>query len=324
MVRFVSRTRISIVTKGNNSKVITFQHRGCIPTKKPSNNGNNGNKSICLGTMRHLRALLSFHCTRRFGTGSKRQNNPGGVAKTAKTSLILRIPYNAVICSTSARRLVKSLIDPSRRVYMTGNNGNKLNGHRFLDGHRHTPRRSLPNLPKRRHHLHLRLGLLTRINVVNLPGTNGSALVTSLSTTQPGVTSCPFAALVPGLKMIHQPANSNAIFTSVPKLVRKTRRKLNLNRRFLHRVRHAHLLLRLISTASPRPLTGCRAVRHRLTTCNRDLVSHPRVITLGGMSTLPPRNLTSLITRFRAIIPAPVRYVSTIAKRKLAPLLRRM
>ncbi len=159
------------------------------------------------------------------------------------------------------------------------------------------------NGPNRRLSIALRLGLLTSIKLVNFPGIKGSALISIMDRTGPGVTGCRFAALAPILNIIEVSRNSSFIVTSVPNLVRNTNRNVNLNRRFLHRIREYELLLRILSISNDRnhsPVSSFRGVGRRLSIFDRRLALTPRVVINGGYSLVSRSRMRHLGTCFRS------------------------
>lgn len=157
----------------------------------------------------------------------------------------------------------------------------------------------------------VRLGLLTSINLMNFPGTKGSALLTSISTTGPGVTGCPFAALRPGLNVISCHSDGSFIVTSVPNVVRKTDTNGNLKLHFLHRVRHGSLLLFVIPTSDSSVHGRCRVLLGRLHAFGPRVLSGREILTIAGYSVLSRR----LVSRVRPALPrkVPRVFVSTIS-----------
>lgn len=108
--------------------------------------------------------------------------------------------------------------------------------------------------------------------------------------------SCRFAAVVPILNIIAVNPRRDFMVTSVPNLVRNTTSNINLNRRFLGRVRHYHVLIRMISITNDRkesPGRSFRGVGRRLMGFGPRLTGYPRVITNGGVSLTASRRLRS-------------------------------
>lgn len=73
-------------TNSNNGKVTDFHQRGCIPHNKPSNNSNNGNKSICTVTRSGAGALISCHCAHHCSTVQTRGNRDEGYSNGNSSS----------------------------------------------------------------------------------------------------------------------------------------------------------------------------------------------------------------------------------------------
>lgn len=157
----------------------------------------------------------------------------------------------------------------------------------------------------------LRLGLLTSMNLMNFPGTNGSALLSTVSTTGPGVTSCPFAALRPGLNVMSCHSRRSFIVTSVPKVVRNTDRNGKLKLHFLHRVRHGSLLLFVVPTSDSSVHGSCRILLGRLGAFGPRVLSGRQMLTVAGDSVLSRR----LVSRVRPALPrkVPRMFVSSMS-----------
>lgn len=113
---------------------------------------------------------------------------------------------------------------------------------------------------------------------MNCPGTNGDALLKSVSRTGPGMTDCPFAALRPVVKIIRFSDFHHYVITSVPNVVRNTRGGQNLKRRFLHRVAHYGILIFILSVTNDRnhsPVRSLRGLHARVGLCDRSLTGRP-------------------------------------------------
>lgn len=153
---------------------------------------------------------------------------------------------------------------------------------------------------------------------MNFPGTKGSALLSTVSTTGPGVTSCPFAALRPGLNVISCHSNGSFMVTSVPKVVRKTDRNGKLKLHFLHRVRQGSLLLFVIPTSDSSVHGRCRVLLGRLDAFGPRVLSGRHILTVAGDSVLSRR----LVSRVRPALPTniPRIFVSSISNLKVSML----
>lgn len=153
------------------------------------------------------------------------------------------------------------------------------------------------------------------MNLMNFPGTKGSALLSAMSTTHPGVTGCPFAALRPGLNVISCHRKGSFIVTSVPKVVRKTDRKGKLKLHFLHRVRHGSLLLFVMPNSASSVHGRCRVLLGRLTAFGPRVLSGRHILTVAGDSVLSRR----LVTVLRPALPSgiPRVFVSSMANLKV-------
>lgn len=319
---FISQMAIRIGNNSKNGNSTNVHHRGCGPLTNPGNNGNNSNNSIIFITSHGTADLLSCHFVPRHITNDNAVNLNSGGSNSGNRSLVLPIPYNAIIFRTHNRRngtgrpntRLTSLHRRNSHYIITRNNTNNLNGVTLTGGAHHTPNFTLLNRLNRRHSIVLRLGSVTSITLINFPSTKGSSLVTTVDSTGPGVTSCPFAALIPGLNIIVTNSSQCAV-TSIPKLVPNTSRNGNLKLRFLHRVRHARVVTRIVSYTALRPshspVSSCRTLRGRLTLCTSGLrlplntvpvPRHPHVIVLGGVSIPRTGRLTRFIhPRFRGL-----------------------
>lgn len=279
---------------------------------------------------RKVGALTSCQREQGFTTRPNRRNNGGGYRKGGNTSLVLGIPRKAVVESTTSKGMVTSVSKRGGHSIVLRNNHKKLNGRRFTASAVRTPGCTRPKRRTVRVRIRLRLGIVTSIKLINFPGIKGSAFLSHIAGTRPGVTGCRFAALRPGLNIISVRSKGNFIVTSVPKLVRNTSSNINLKRRFLQRVREAGIVVRVISTTKARkhsPVTSVRTVGQRLSTCGPSLLGGPRMVTTGGVSTVcngRGRVVSTLHTRFRRGRNVGICPVSTIDNRNIQRLLFRM
>lgn len=323
---FTSETGVLVHSNGNKSNRYDFHERLCMPGNKPSNKSNKRNKSLVFRMSRKLGALISCERGEGFTTRSKRRNKGHHYRNGSKGSLILHMPRKAIVGRSISKGIVTSVSKRGEHRIILGNKQNKLKGRRFTASAVRIPGCTRPKRPTERLRIGLRLGMVTSINLVNFPGINGSALLSHIAGTRPGVTGCRFAALGPGLNIISLSKTGKFIVTSVPKLVRNTSRNMKLKRRFLHRVREAGLVVRIMSTTKARkesPISSVRGVGTRLTTCGPRVTRHPRMVTTGGASLVcSPRSspIRHLGSRFR---PGKVGMfpVSKTAKGKVSSLL---
>lgn len=179
-------------------------------------------------------------------------------------------------------------------LVVTHNNQNKQKGRSFNDGGQRYRR----NRPNRRQIVRVRLGAVTSINLIKLPGTKGSSFLTTISGTRPGVTTCPFAALGPCINVVRFDGKREVSLTSVPNLVGSTRGGENLKRRFLGRIIGSELLILMVSFTRGTPRGSVQALLRRLSYCRRNLTEEYELIMTGGTSLLSPRALLTHVDRY--------------------------
>ena len=222
-------------------------------------------------TLEHYRSKKQF----RGGNGGDGGTNLRTGAHGDDVDIV--VPVGTVIVDEETGDLIADIEELGKRVLVAyggrGGWGNK----RFATSTNKAPGFSQKGAPGEDFGIRLELRLLADVGLIGLPNAGKSTFLAAISNAKPKIASYPFTTLEPMLGVV------NVFFerftmADLPGLVEGASEGYGLGFEFLKHIRRCRVLLHLIDSSSPDPVTDFELIEGELRAYDATLESVPRVV----------------------------------------------
>lgn len=253
-------------------------------------------------TLEQYRAKKSF----RAGDGG----NGGTNLRTGAhgQDITIEVPAGTVILDDETGDIVADLSEIGQKVMVAyggrGGWGNK----RFATSTNKAPFYSQKGAPGEELDLRLELRLLADVGLIGLPNAGKSTFLAAVSNAKPKIASYPFTTLEPMLGVV--PVNFERFtLADLPGLVEGASEGYGLGFEFLKHIRRCRVLLHLVDSSSPDPVTDFELIEGEIRAYDPTLDNVPRVVAVTKAD-LDPEQAKESAAALAAHLGRPVRIIS--------------
>jgi len=287
---FVDQADILVIAGSGGKGCISFRREKFIPKGGPDGGDGGRGGDIFFQAEHNLATLMDLKHRREYraenggdGQGSNRNGRKG-------KSLVVKVPAGTVLFDLETKSQVCDLSFPGARALVAqGGRGGRGNA-RFATPTRRTPRIAEKGEPGVRCKLRLELRLIADVGIIGLPNCGKSTLLKAVSSSRPKIASYPFTTLYPNLGLLYDDSHARAlILADLPGIIEGAHQGKGLGDRFLRHIARTRLLLVVLDSTNPDPVSDYRILLKELVFYDPKLREKPRLLVLNKTDLLRGR-----------------------------------
>ena len=309
------------VSGGDGGHGIVSYHREKFVPKGGPDGGDGGRGGrVFFRAVDDVYTLELYRAKKRFKAGNGGNGGPNLRHGANGSDLFLDVPAGTVLIDDETGDLIADLKHPGDEVLAAfggrGGWGNK----RFATATNKTPSYSQKGQPGEVVQVRLELRLLADVGLLGLPNAGKSTLLAAVSNAKPKVASYPFTTLEPMLGVV-EVGWDRFTLADLPGLVEGASEGYGLGFEFLKHVRRCRVLLHVVDSAAPDPVTGYELIEGEVHAYDPKLDALPRVVALTKAD-LDPGAAEAARGELAAHVHREVHAVSALEGSGLEPLLQ--
>lgn len=234
--------------------LVSFHREKFVPKGGPDGGDGGRGGRVYLEAVDDVYTLEQYRSKKRFKAGNGGNGGPRLRTGGNGDDLVLPVPVGTVVFDEETGDLLADLKEPGQRVLVAfggkGGWGNK----RFATSTNQAPHYSQKGHAGEEVELRLELRLLADVGLIGLPNAGKSTLLAAVSAAKPKIAAYPFTTLEPMLGVVTV-GYERFTMADLPGLIEGASEGYGLGFEFLKHVRRCRILLHLIDSASPDPVT---------------------------------------------------------------------
>lgn len=289
--------------------LVSFRREKFIPKGGPD--GGDGGRGGCvyLEAVDDVYTLEQYRSRKQFKAGNGGNGGPRLRTGANGEDLVLPVPVGTVVFDEETGDVLADMKEPGQRILVAfggkGGWGNK----RFATSTNQAPHYSQKGHAGEEVELRLELRLLADVGLIGLPNAGKSTLLAAVSAAKPKIAAYPFTTLEPMLGVVTVGYDRFTI-ADLPGLVEGASEGYGLGFEFLKHVRRCRLLLHLIDSSSPDPVTDYELIETEIRAYDPKLGEIERLVAVtkadldGGRAAAAAATLSAHLGREVAVISA--------------------
>lgn len=271
--------RITIeVAGGDGGHGLTSFHREkFVPLGGPDGGDGGRGGRVYVRAVDDVYTLEQYRSRRSFRAGNGGNGGPNLRTGASGADLYLDVPVGTFVTDAETGEFIADLRETGETVAAVrgglGGWGNK----RFATSTNKAPAFSQSGEAGEARSIELELRLLADVGLLGLPNAGKSTLLANVSRAKPKIASYPFTTLEPMLGVVDVDYDRFTL-ADLPGLVEGSSEGYGLGFEFLKHVRRCRVLLHLVDSSSPDPVTDYELIEGEVRAYEERLADVPRVI----------------------------------------------
>lgn len=261
---------------GGNGRV-SYHREKFVPNGGPDGGDGGRGGRVYLRAVDDVYTLEQYRSKRKFKAGDGGDGGTNLRTGAHGTDLDLDVPAGTVVIDEESEDVVADLAQPGERALVAyggrGGWGNK----RFATATNKTPAFSQKGHIGEVVNLRLELRLLADVGLIGLPNAGKSTFLAAVSNAKPKIAAYPFTTLEPMLGVVNS-GWDRFTMADLPGLVEGASEGYGLGFEFLKHIRRCRVLLHLIDSTSPDPVTDFELIEGELRAYDPKLDEVARVV----------------------------------------------
>lgn len=270
---------ITIQARGGNGGhgLVSYHRAKFVPNGGPDGGDGGRGGRIFLRAIDDVYTLEQYRSKAKFHAGNGGNGGPNLRTGAHGSDLVLDVPAGTVVHESETGDLVADLKDPGDQVLVAHGGRGGWGNKRFATSTNKTPGFSQKGHEGETVELRLELRLLADVGLIGLPNAGKSTFLASVSSAKPKVASYPFTTLEPMLGVVMVDYDRFTL-ADLPGLVEGASEGYGLGFEFLKHIRRCRVLLHVIDSASPDPVTDYELIEGELRAYDPRLEDVARVV----------------------------------------------
>ncbi|MCC7365667.1 MAG: GTPase ObgE [Dehalococcoidia bacterium] len=266
------------VSGGDGGHGLVSYHREKFRPKGGPDGGDGGRGGrMFLRAIDDVYTLEQYRAKKKFKAGNGGNGGPNLRHGENGTDLKLDVPVGTVVFDDESGELVADLYHPGDEVLVAfggrGGWGNK----RFATSTNKTPSFSQKGQVGEVVQLRMEMRMLADVGLLGLPNAGKSTLLAAVSNAKPKIANYPFTTLEPMLGVV-EVGWDRFTLADLPGLVEGASEGYGLGFEFLKHVKRCRVLLHVVDSSSPDPVTDYELIEGEVRAYDPALEELPRVI----------------------------------------------
>ena len=297
------------VSGGNGGHGLVSYHREkFVPEGGPDGGDGGRGGRVFLRAVDDIYTLEQYRSKRSFRAGNG--GNGGTNLRTGAhgEDLYLDVPAGTVVHEVETGDLIADLAAIGDEVLVAHGGRGGWGNKRFATSTNKTPGFSQKGQDGEEVDIRLELRLLADVGLIGLPNAGKSTFLAAVSNAKPKIANYPFTTLEPMLGVVNV-AYERFTLADLPGLVEGASEGYGLGFEFLKHIRRCRVLLHLVDSSSPDPVTDFELIEGELRAYDPKLEQVARVVAVSKADLDPEQARLSADT-LEAHLGQPVRVIS--------------
>ncbi len=263
---------------GNGGKgAVSFHREKFVPMGGPDGGDGGRGGRVFLKAVDDVYTLELYRSKRRFRAGNGGDGASKQKAGAHGEDITLEVPVGTVVVDDENGDLIADLQELDETVLVAHGGRGGWGNKRFA-----TSTNQAPNYAQKGHRgeevtLRLELRLLAEVGLLGLPNAGKSTFLATVSNAKPKIASYPFTTLEPMLGVVNFGFDRFTL-TDLPGLVEGASEGYGLGFEFLKHVRRCRVLLHVVDSSSPDPVTDYELIQGELRAYDPEVASLVQVV----------------------------------------------
>ncbi len=252
------------VSGGNGGHGLVSYHREkFVPQGGPDGGDGGRGGRIFLRAVDDIYTLEQYRSRRKFSAGNGGNGGPNLRTGAHGTDLYLDVPAGTVVHEVATGDLIADLAETGAEVLVAHGGRGGWGNKRFATSTNQTPGFSQKGQLGEETDIRLELRLLADVGLIGLPNAGKSTFLSAVSNAKPKIANYPFTTLEPMLGVVNV-GYDRFTMADLPGLVEGASEGYGLGFEFLKHIRRCRVLLHLIDSTSPDPVTDYELIEGEL------------------------------------------------------------
>ena len=266
------------VAGGNGGNGLVSYHREkFVPEGGPDGGDGGRGGRVFLKAVDDLYTLEQYRSKRKFRAGNGGNGGPNLRTGAHGQDLYLDVPVGTVVHDVETGDLIADLESIGGEVLVAHGGRGGWGNKRFATSTNQTPGFSQKGQEGEALDIRLELRLLADVGLIGLPNAGKSTLLSAVSNAKPKIANYPFTTLEPMLGVVNV-AYERFTMADLPGLVEGASEGYGLGFEFLKHIRRCRVLLHLVDSESPDPVTDFELIEGELRAYDPKLAHVARVV----------------------------------------------
>ena len=297
------------VAGGNGGHgVVSYHREKFVPEGGPDGGDGGRGGRVYVRAVDDVYTLEQYRSKKRFKAGNGGNGGPNLRTGAHGADLYLEVPAGTVIYDVETDDLIADLVQPSDEVLVAHGGRGGWGNKRFATSTNQTPSFSQKGHEGEELDLRLDLRLLADVGLIGLPNAGKSTFLAAVSNAKPKIAAYPFTTLEPMLGVVNV-AWDRFTLADLPGLVEGASEGYGLGFEFLKHIRRCRVLLHVVDSTSPDPVTDYELIEGELRAYDPKLDEVVRVVAVTK-SDIDEEQAKASASALAAHVGAPVRVVS--------------
>lgn len=297
------------VTGGNGGHGLVSYHREkFVPEGGPDGGDGGRGGRVFLRAVDDIYTLEQYRSKRKFAAGHGGNGGPNLRTGAHGADLYLDVPAGTVVHDVETGDLIADLARLGDEVLVAHGGRGGWGNKRFATSTNQTPGFSQKGQQGEQVDIRLELRLLADVGLIGLPNAGKSTFLAAVSNAKPKIANYPFTTLEPMLGVVNV-AYDRFTLADLPGLVEGASEGYGLGFEFLKHIRRCRVLLHLIDSSSPDPVTDYELIEGELRAYDPKLDQVARVVAVSKAD-LDEAQARASADTLEAHIGQPVRVIS--------------
>ena len=271
--------RVAIEVSGGNGGhgVVSYHREKFVPQGGPDGGDGGRGGRIYLRAVDDVYTLEQYRSQHKFKAGNGGNGGPNLRTGGHGEDLLLDVPTGTVVTEMDSNELIADLNHSGDQVLVAHGGRGGWGNKRFATSTNQTPSFSQKGQEGEALAIGLELRLLADVGLLGLPNAGKSTLLAAVSNAKPKVASYPFTTLEPMLGVV-EVGYDRFTLADLPGLVEGASEGYGLGFEFLKHVRRCRVLLHVVDSSSPDPVTDFELIEGEVHAYDERLDRIPRVV----------------------------------------------
>ena len=252
------------VAGGNGGHgVVSYHREKFVPAGGPDGGDGGRGGRVFLKAIDDIYTLEQYRSKKKFRAGNGGNGGPNLRTGAHGTDLYLDVPVGTVVHDVETEDLIADLANIGDEVLVAHGGRGGWGNKKFATSTNQTPGFSQKGQEGEELDIRLELRLLADVGLIGLPNAGKSTFLAAVSNAKPKIANYPFTTLEPMLGVVNV-AYDRFTLADLPGLVEGASEGYGLGFDFLKHIRRCRVLLHLVDSTSPDPVTDFELIEGEL------------------------------------------------------------
>ncbi len=302
--------------------VVSYHREKFVPQGGPDGGDGGRGGRIFLKAVDDVYTLEQYRSKKRFKAGDGGNGSVKLKTGAHGEDLVLLVPAGTVITEVETGDLIADLSQPGDQALVVHGGKGGWGNKRFATSTNQTPSFSQKGHSGEEMDVGLELRLLADVGLLGLPNAGKSTFLAAVSNAKPKIANYPFTTLEPMLGVVDE-GYDRFTLADLPGLVEGASEGYGLGFEFLKHVRRCRVLLHVVDSASPDPVTDYELIEGEVHAYDATLDDIVRVIAVTKAD-LDEEAAKVSAAALSAHVGRPVHVISAVTEIGIRPLVKEL